>query len=112
MTPDAEEPLVRGERADRDVISVGISQRELLSSGAGVEVGLLFEPRDESACPGQGQVEIIDTEKQEEAVARLRMIRTEQGRVLVLTPLVKAKQDSSICIKDLAPIVMARRSRG
>jgi hypothetical protein len=38
-------------------------------------VGLLFESNDESACSWQRHVEIIDTEKQEKAVAGLRVIR-------------------------------------
>jgi hypothetical protein len=37
-------------------------------------VGFLFEPRHEKSRPLQSQVEIIDTDEQKEAVARLGMI--------------------------------------
>jgi hypothetical protein len=69
-------------------------------------LGLLLEPTDESACPWQRDVEIIDAEKQEEAVARLRVIGAHQGGMLMVTPLVKAEQDSSIRIEDLTKVVM------
>src|SRR5215469_12222868 len=61
-------PIVRilapRERTDRNVISVRISERELLRSSVRIEVWLLFEPTDERACPLERQVEIIDTEEQ------------------------------------------------
>jgi len=41
-------------------------------------MGPLFELADESACPLQGQVEIVDAEEQEEAVARRRLVRAHQ----------------------------------
>ena len=66
--------LGRRERTDRNVIPVQISEREFHSSGARVHMGLLLEPSDESTRPGQRHVEIIDTEKQEETIARLRVI--------------------------------------
>jgi hypothetical protein len=72
-------------------------------------VGLLFEPGDESACSLQGHVEIVDAEEQEEAVARRRLVRTHQGRMLVRAPLVETEQDRSIRIQDLTKVVMARR---
>jgi len=56
--------LAPRERTDRNVISVRISERELLRSSVRIEVWLLFEPTDERACPLQRQVEIIDTEEQ------------------------------------------------
>jgi hypothetical protein len=55
--------LARRERTNRDVISVRISERELLRSGVRIEVWFLFEPTDERACPLKRQVEIIDTEE-------------------------------------------------
>jgi hypothetical protein len=69
-------------------------------------VGLLLEPSDESACPWQRHVEIIDTEKQEEAVAWLRVIGTHQGGMLMVTPQVKAEQDRAIRVEDLTEVVM------
>jgi hypothetical protein len=69
-------------------------------------VGLLFEPSDESACPWQGLVEIINTEKQKEAVTRLRVIGAHQGGMIVITPRVKAEQDRSIRVEDLTEVVM------
>src|SRR4051794_290153 len=58
----------RSERTDRNVISVRISERELLSLSVRIHVWLLFEPSDERPCPLKRQVEIIDTEEQQEAV--------------------------------------------
>jgi hypothetical protein len=75
-------------------------------------VGLLFEPGDESACSLQCHVEIVDAEEQEEAVARRRLVRAQQGGMLVRTPLVEAEQDGSIRIQDLTKVVMARRRLG
>jgi hypothetical protein len=46
-------------------------------------------------------VEIIDTEKQEEAVTGLHVIGAHQGRMLMGTPLVEAEQDRDIRIEDL-----------
>jgi len=71
-------------------------------------VGLLLEPSDEGARPWQRQVEIIDTEKQEKAVARLCVIGAHQGGMLMGTPLVKAEQDRSIRVEDLTKVVMGR----
>ena len=42
---------------------------------------------------------ISNTEKQEETVARLRVIGAHQGGMLVGTPLVKAEQDRSIRVE-------------
>ena len=75
-------------------------------------MGPLFELADESACPLQGQVEIVDAEEQEEAVARRRLVRAHQGGMLVRAPLVEAEQDGSIRIQDLTKVVMARRRLG
>ena len=55
-------------------------------------MGLLLELNDEGTCPWQRHVEIIDTEKQEKAVARPRVIRAHQGGMLMSTPLVKGKR--------------------
>src|SRR6185436_11916338 len=62
----------------------------------------------ESACPWQRAIEIIDPEKQEEAVARLRVIWTHERGMLMCTPSVKAEQDSSIRVDDLTEVVMGR----
>src|SRR5262245_39822204 len=69
-------------------------------------MGLLFKPTDESTCSGQSQVEVIDTEKQEEAIARLRVIGAHQRGMLVGTPLVEAEQDRSIRVEALPEVVM------
>lgn len=58
-------------------------------------------------CPWQCHVEIIDTEKQEEAVARLRVIGARQGGMIMGTPLVKAEQDRSIRVEDSTEVVMS-----
>src|SRR6266699_1089921 len=59
----------RRERTDRNVISVRISERELLGLSVRIHVWLLFEPSEERACPLKRRVEIIDTEEQQEPVA-------------------------------------------
>jgi len=69
-------------------------------------VGFFLEPGDERACSCQRQVEIIDTEKQEETVARRRVIRTHQRGMVMSTPTVKAEQDRSIRVEDLTEVVM------
>ncbi len=46
----------RRERTDRNVISVRISERELLGLSVRIHVWLLFEPADERACPLKRQV--------------------------------------------------------
>jgi hypothetical protein len=94
------------ERTDRDVIPVRIPERELHGSSARIHVGLLLEPSDKSACPRQRRIEIIDTEKQEKTVARLRVIGARQGGMVMGAPLVKAEQDRSIGVEDLTPVVM------
>jgi hypothetical protein len=68
----------RRERTDRNVISVRISERELLGLGVRIHVWLLFELSDESACPLKGQVEIIHTEEQQEPVAGCPVIGAQQ----------------------------------
>jgi len=75
-------------------------------------VGLFFEPVDESACPLQGHLVVVDAEKQEETVAGCPAVRTHQSGVLVRAPLVEAEQDGSIRIQDLTPVVMARSRLG
>src|SRR5215472_1519363 len=71
-------------------------------------MGLLFELCDERPCPLQGRVEIIDTEKQEEAVTGRSVFGTHQGRMIVCAPPVKAEQDRAIRVDNLAPVVMTR----
>src|SRR5258708_33309369 len=100
--------LELSERTNRDVISVRIPQRELLCSSIRVHVRLLFESGDESACPFQRHFEIVDPEEQQEPVARCGPLRAHQRRMLVLAPLVKAEQDSSIRIEDLTKFGMLR----
>jgi len=100
--------LGRRERTDRNVIPVRISDGKLHGSRARVHMGLLLEPRDESACPRQRHVEIIDTEKQEEAVAGRYMMGTHQGGMLMGSPLMKAEQNRSIRVDDLTEVVMGR----
>src|SRR6266478_8969467 len=99
--------LERRERTNRDTVSVRIPERELLCSSIRVRVRLLSEPGDERACPFQCHIEIVDAEEQEEPIARRRVVRARQRRMLVRAPLVEAKQDSSIRIEDLTKEVMA-----
>jgi hypothetical protein len=56
----------------------GISEGELLGLSVRIHVGLLFEPSAESACPLKRQVEIIDAEEQQEAVAGCPVIGAHQ----------------------------------
>jgi hypothetical protein len=64
---------------------------------------------DESARPDQRHLEIIDPEKQKQTVARGRVIGTHQGRMLMVTPAVKAEQDCSFLVENLAKEVMGGR---
>src|SRR5258706_16100733 len=99
--------LDRRERTNHDVVSVRIPERELLCFSSRVRLRFLFEPGDERACPFQCHIEIVDAEEQEEPVARCRVVRARQRRMLVRAPLVQAEQDSSIRIEDLTKVVMA-----
>src|SRR5947207_2321991 len=104
--------LERRERTNHDVVSVPVPQRELLCSSIRVHLRLLFKPGDERACPLQCHIEIVDAEEQEQPVARCRVVRARQRRMLVRTPLVEAEQDSSIRIEDLTKVGMARLCLG
>ena len=68
----------RRERTDRNVISVRISERELLGLRVRIHVWLLFEASGESACPLKRLVEVIDTEEQQEAIAGCAVIGAVQ----------------------------------
>src|SRR5437588_9905497 len=93
--------LERRERTNHDVVSVLITERELLCASIRVRVRLLFEPGDQRACPFQRHIEIVDAEEQEEPVTRCRVVRARQRRMLMRAPLVEAEQHSSIRIEDL-----------
>src|SRR5437870_7434888 len=104
--------LERRERTNHDVVSVPVPERELLCSSSRVRVRLLFELGDERACPLQCHIEIVDAEEQEQPVARCRVVRARQRRMLVRAPLMEAEEDSSIRIEDLTKVVMARLCLG
>ncbi|MDQ1636825.1 MAG: hypothetical protein QOF62_164 [Pyrinomonadaceae bacterium] len=104
--------LERRERTNHDVVSVRIPERELLCSSTRIRVRLLFEPGDERACPFQRHTEIVDAEEQEQPVARCRVVRARQRRMLVRAPLVEAEQDSSIRIEELTKVSMGRLCLG
>src|SRR5271169_2487322 len=98
----------RGERTDRDVVSVRISQRKLPGSRARIHVRLFVEVRDKCVRPPQSHLVVVDAEEQEEAVAGLRVIGARQGGMLMGAPLVKAEQHGSIGVEDLTEVVMGR----
>ena len=104
--------LERRERTNHNVVSVRIPERELFCSSIRVRMRLLFEPGDERACPFQCQIKIVDAEEQEEPVARCRVVRAGQRRMLVRAPLVEAEQDRSIRIEDLTKVGMGRSCLG
>jgi hypothetical protein len=62
--------LGRGERADRDGVSVRIAEGELPTFECSGSRGLLLEADDKSACPVQGLVVVDDAGEQEEPIAR------------------------------------------
>ena len=93
-------------RTDHDVIPVRIPKCNLHGSGARVLVRFLFKAGDERPCSWHRRVKIIDTEKQQQAVARLRVIRAHQGGMLMGAPLVQAEQDRAIRVSDLPEVVM------
>src|SRR5437016_517131 len=98
--------------ADRDVVSVRIPEREFHCLSVRIQVGLLLESGDESACPVQGLIVVVDAKKQEEPIARQSLVRAHQGRMLVRAPLVETQQHGSIRIQDLTKVVMDRRRLG
>src|SRR5262245_9584749 len=100
------------DRANRNVISIQIPERELPRARVRVHVRLLFEAGDERARPVKCPVEIVDAEEQEEPVARRPLVRTHQRGMLVCAPLVEAEQDGSIRIPDLTKVVMFWSSLG
>jgi hypothetical protein len=55
-----------------------ILERKLHSSSVWIYMWLFFEPADERARPWQSYVKVVDTEEQEEAVARLGVVGTCQ----------------------------------
>ncbi|MGD9714495.1 MAG: hypothetical protein AB7V46_20910, partial [Thermomicrobiales bacterium] len=65
----------------------------------------------ESARPSQRFANYIHTNEQERPVARLCTIRASKGRVVVVSPPVKAKQNAAICF-NRAEIIMGRLSGG
>lgn len=69
---------IRRERTDRYVISVRISEQKLIGLSVRIYVWLLFKSTDERACPLKCQVEIVDTEEQEKAVAGSAVIGAHQ----------------------------------
>src|SRR5215471_16243501 len=95
-------------RTDCHVVSVRIQHRELFRLSVRVEVGLFFKPVDKSSCSLQSHLVVVDTKKQKEPVPGFPVVRTHQRGMFVRGPLVKAEQDSSIRIKDLTPVLMAR----
>jgi hypothetical protein len=84
--PRGSSSLGRRKRADRDVVSIRIPERELHRLSIRVQVRLLLESRDESARPRQGLVVVVDAEEQEEPVARCCLVRAHQGGMVVRNP--------------------------
>jgi hypothetical protein len=102
------EELDRVERTDGDVVTVTISERKLRSSSSGIYVRLFLQPLDEHARRLQSYVKVVDSEEQEEAVARRSVLGTCQRGVLVSTPLVETEQDRSVRVDDLSEVVVGR----
>src|SRR6516164_8830968 len=100
------EGLGRIDRTDGDVISVRISERKLCRSSVAIHMWLFFQPADEHARPWQSYVKVVDTEEQEEAVARFGVVGTCQRGMLVGAPRVKTEQDRSIRVGDLSEVVV------
>ena len=96
-------------RTDRDVVTIQISQRKLQRLSIRIQSGLFRELRDESACSLQRQVEIIDEEEQQEAIAWRAVIGAHQWRMIFDTPSVQAEQDCAVGIDDLTEVVMSGR---
>lgn len=103
------ESLGRRERTDYDAVPVRISKCKLQSPCVRVQVWLLFEPSNESPRSRRSHVELVHTEKQEQAVAGLPVIGARQGGMLVGTPQVETEQDRAIRVADLPEVVMGRR---
>ncbi len=104
--------LALRKRADRDVVPVWVSQRELLGPSIGVDVRIFFELCDKTARPLQRRVEIVDTKEQEKPIAWCRVIRTYQGGMLMGAPLMETEQHSAVRVDELTKVRMARRRLG
>src|SRR5262245_19445634 len=94
------------QRADHDVITIGIAKREFQGSSVWIHMGLFFESWRERASSRQGVGEICHTEEQNQPIARLSVIGAGQWRMLMGSPLVEAQQDGSIRVDDLAKIIV------
>ena len=68
--------LDRGQRTNRDVVSVRVSQGELLGSCVRVHVWLFLEARNKSACPPQCNLIVVDAKEQKETVAGFPVVGT------------------------------------
>jgi hypothetical protein len=69
---------------------------------------LFFQPLNESVRPLQSHLKVVDSEEQEEAIARLGVVGTRQRRMPVRAPRVQTQQDSSIRVNDLPEVVVGR----
>ncbi len=112
IAPERQSGSARIERADGDVVSVWVPDRELFGPSVGIYMWLFFQPADEGACILQSYVKIVDPKKQEESVAGLGVVGTCQRGMPVRAPLMETEQDRSIRINDLPEIVVGRRCNG
>src|SRR5262245_24987111 len=96
------------ERTYCDVISIRISERKLHSSSVWIHMWFFFQPADQRARRWQSRLKVVDQEEQEEAVARLSVVRTCQRGMLVGTPLVETEQDRPIRVDNLPEVVVGR----
>ena len=74
-------------------------------------MGLVFELHGQPAGPLQRHLIIVDPEEQQEAVAGSRRVGTQQGRMVLDAPSVKAEQHRPIRVKDLTEVGMSRSRR-
>jgi hypothetical protein len=73
------------------VVTVRIAERKVVPFSSRVRRRLCLETADKRRCTQQCPVEIVQSEEQQQAIARLHSMRAVQGRVLLVIPSVKAE---------------------
>ena len=63
---------------------------------------------DQRAGPLQRQVEVVDTEEQQQSVTGLRSVGARQGGMVVLAPQVQAQEHRPVRVEDLTEMVVGR----
>jgi hypothetical protein len=93
-------------RADHDVVPVWIPECKFSGSSRGIHPGFFFQLRNKGSGACQRIIKVIYPEEQKQPIAWDRVIGTAKGWVVVRAPLVKAKQNRLVGVKELAEVVV------